>query len=114
MDPALHASHTLSWASASRELLLAQPEHALALYRGSVPPWAMNTFKGSFGERLLSRSIMAGIFETDSGPWAAITPHRSGGAGIDQLFLRVDGDGRPLSLIVAEAKFGHSRLGETT
>ncbi len=114
MDTMLHWSSSLSWASLSRALLHEQPQHALSLYRGAAPPWAMNRFKGSFGERVLTRSIASGLFETDSGPWTAITPHRSGGAGIDQLFIRVDSDGRPVSLIVAEAKFGHARLGETT
>jgi hypothetical protein len=105
--------YDLSWHTASFELCGSYPEHALSLYRGAAASWAMNPAKGSFGESVLSRGIVGGLLQEDRGPWAAITPHRSGAAGIDKLFIRLDKAGQPRSLMVAEAKFGSSRLGNT-
>lgn len=86
---------------------------ALNLYDGSGQPyWVASPLKGAAGERVLS-SLMLKDGGASRSRWVEITPHRSGGRGIDALFVRTDDQGRLHGLRAGEAKFGASRLGKT-
>ena len=102
-------------ASATVTLTLSHAEHTLALYYGATSPVAMNQIKGLFGEKLGLRSVWyQASQQVTPVKWTALTPHRDGaGRGIDILFARIDRHGRPTNLMVADAKFGSSRLGDT-
>lgn len=82
-------------------------------YLHSGPFWAGNQMKGEFLERSVSGLMKSGIVEASSGDWRSITPFRSGGKGIDSLFVKLNKQGLPRGVLVAEAKYGSSKLGLT-
>lgn len=86
---------------------------ATILFEGPTgSPYAMNVVKGGVTEGLMQR-LFAESFLENSGRWQAATPTRIGGRGIDGLYVRLARDGRIRSVLVAEAKYGTSRLGST-
>jgi hypothetical protein len=70
--------------------------------------WGMNPVKGEFTEALMHRTLMRGFFEGTH--WASASPARVGKQGIDGLFFRTDRHGNLRDMMVAEAKYGTSRL----
>ena len=110
-----HSKHALSsWYASSYHLQGRELQHFSALYRYQGPTWGMSAIKGSFAEGVASSGFASGLFEKTSRSWMPITPHRTGAAGIDILFVKLDSAGRPCSLMVGEVKFGTSQLGEVT
>lgn len=110
-----HSKHALSsWYASSYHLQGRELQHFSALYKYQGPTWGMTAIKGSFAEGVASSGFASGLFEKTSKSWVPITPHRSGAAGIDHLFVKLDSAGRPCSLMVGEAKFGTSQLSEVT
>lgn len=67
---------------------------------------------GGTTERIMDE-VFARVLLRKTGGWIAINPGRVGNRGIDGLFIRVDEQGVPRDMLVAEAKFGTSRLGRT-
>lgn len=103
----------LSWSSPLFSPSSINSEQWLRFYQGASSPLTMNPVKGTLGEWILGRGVPRGFLEHPTGVWSSLTPHRSGAAGIDNLFVRTSADGRPVSVMVAESKFGSSRLGLT-
>lgn len=68
-------------------------------------------FKGAFGENIAQRTFLENILEK-SGNWKSLTP-RLGSQGLDHVFVKYSKDGLPKQLMVAESKYGSSRLGFT-
>lgn len=68
-------------------------------------------FKGAFGENIAQRTFLENILEK-SGNWKSLTP-RLGSQGLDHVFIKYDKYGNPKQLMVAESKYGSSRLGFT-
>ncbi len=75
--------------------------------RSQLPP---NAVKGIYGESVAHRVMQSLLPTRDS--WYAITP-RSGPQGLDHLHIRMDSSGKPIDMVVAETKYGTSRLGMT-
>lgn len=69
-----------------------------------------NPIRGGFGESHMTRFLSRYVREADGlQPFSA----RIGPQGIDGGFIRFGRDGRPADLVIGEAKYGSSRLGET-
>jgi hypothetical protein len=79
----------------------------VAMIRSSI---SSNLLKGGFGEAHMNRYMMP--YLRPAGAWQPISA-RLGVKGIDGLQIRFDSAGRPVGLIVTEAKYGSSRLGMT-
>jgi hypothetical protein len=79
----------------------------LVVARLAVQP---TLFKGNFGEAHMNRHLSAYLGRPEG--WSALTS-RLGPQGIDGVGIRFDVSGRPVGLIVMEAKYGSSRLGTT-
>jgi hypothetical protein len=73
--------------------------------------WEMNSLKGTITEKAMDRGLMTGAFESSS--WSVVTPDKVGNRGIDGIYFRTDKSGNLRSLMVAEAKYGTSKLGKT-
>lgn len=74
-----------------------------ALLQSSLAP---NQLRGAFGESAMNVMMR-------SQGYSSLSP-RLGPQGIDGLYLRFDSRGNPSSLIVAESKYGNSRLSMTS
>lgn len=68
--------------------------------------------KGRVTEALMDR-LMTEIFFPETGRWVPGSPALIGNAGIDGLFFHTDGVGHVRDMLVGEAKYGFSRLGNT-
>jgi hypothetical protein len=89
-----------------------------------------NIFRGNFAENLMRGYFSGGgdlssnqawhpldpggIYVPKGGTVSLLDPSKTGRAGIDGLFVRVDDKGHPTGLMVGESKFGGSQLGQTT
>lgn len=65
--------------------------------------------KGAMGEAVMDKLLSNHL--KDSGNWQRLA--KLGPQGIDSLYVKLDPKGLPKDLLVAEAKFGTSRLGNT-
>ena len=85
-------------------LSLALERADVAVARSVIAP---NELKGAFAEGLTDRFILG----SDGGPgkWNAVSA-RLGRQGLDHVAVRVDSEGRPKGLLVAETKYGTSQL----
>lgn len=81
------------------------------LFAGTKPDPLFISIKGRITESVMTSSAIRELL-ADTGGWHPISP-RLAPQGIDGLFIKVDGQGRPHGLLVAEAKFGSSQLGQT-
>lgn len=90
-------------------VVLQGPSLWAELHRGPALAWEMNPVKGRLGEELLAR-VVTGNFLGRTGTWVPCTPARIGNAGIDGIYFKVDAAGNIRDVIVAEAKWGSSRL----
>ena len=104
---------TISGQSTAYVLSQHTSTHITSLYVHSGSPLGLNLVKGAILESSIPGILQSRILEPYGHQWAAITPHRSGPAGIDALFVRYNKFGSPNGLMVAEAKFGSSQLGWT-
>jgi hypothetical protein len=77
-----------------------------------VTSWDMNSLKGVVTEKAMDRGLMTGTFESTH--WSVATPDKIGNKGIDGIYFRTDRNGNLKALMVAEAKYGSSKLGKTT
>ena len=68
-------------------------------------------FKGAFGENIAQKTFLENMLNK-SGNWKSVTP-RLGSQGLDHVFVQYNKDGLPKNLMVAESKYGSSRLGFT-
>ncbi|MDP8322448.1 MAG: hypothetical protein RAO94_08870 [Candidatus Stygibacter australis] len=68
--------------------------------------WAMNQAKGILGENLMHDLL------GETGGWARITPAGTQ-QGIDGLFIKFGNGGKIIDVLVGEAKYGSSQLGQT-
>lgn len=81
------------------------------MYQGKF--WSTNFLKGELLERSTLGLMNSGLLERSGTDWNILSPHRAGRGGIDSLLVKMDKLGRPRDLMVAEAKFGSSKLGIT-
>ena len=68
--------------------------------------WAMNQAKGILGENLMHDLL------GETGGWVRITPAGTQ-QGIDGLFIKFGNGGKIIDVLVGEAKYGSSQLGQT-
>lgn len=80
-----------------------------ALRRSYIRP---NAIKGSVGESIAERAYLDKILSSGKREWFGVTP-RSGPQGIDHVLISTDSKGIPRKLLLAESKYGSSRLGKT-
>jgi len=104
-----HGPTGLSHAAAQVTLRWAPGFDPAIAYRGRSASWALNAFKGTFGEEILERGVTSGLFERARPAWMSLTPHRIGDKGIDALFVKVGRDGSLRGVMVADAKFQSAR-----
>ncbi len=69
-----------------------------------------NLLKGGFGEAHLNRHLISALRR--DGQWHPISA-RLGIQGLDGLHMEFDSSGGPARLVVSEAKYGSSQLGQT-
>lgn len=76
--------------------------------------YKMNVVRGDIGESVAERAFFGGpeVAPSKKGSWVSIAP-RYGRQGIDHVFIRVDENGLPNNMILAESKYGSSNLGYT-
>lgn len=76
--------------------------------------YKMNVVRGDIGESVAERAFFGGpeVAPSRKGSWVSIAP-RYGRQGIDHVFIRVDKNGLPNDMILAESKYGSSNLGYT-
>ena len=76
--------------------------------------YKMNVVRGDIGESVAERAFFGGpeVAPSKKGSWVSIAP-RYGRQGIDHVFIRVDKNGLPNDIILAESKYGSSNLGYT-
>ncbi len=67
-------------------------------------------FKGDLAEHLAAETVTKQFLR--DGNWKSITP-RTGRQGLDHVFIKVNSNGFPVDLMVAESKYGTSVLGKT-
>lgn len=67
--------------------------------------------KGAFGESIAQKAYLKNYLEKN-GNWKNLTP-RLGSQGLDHVFVKYDKYGHPKQLMVAESKYGSSKLGFT-
>lgn len=84
---------------------------SMYMYQGEY--WGANFLKGELVERSTLGLMNSGLLESGGTNWNILSPHRAGRGGIDSLLVKMDNQGRPRDLMVAEAKFGSSKLGFT-
>ncbi len=113
MDRQAYWQSTINGQSTAYVLSQHTSTQITSLYVYSGSPLAMNPVKGALLESCIPGILQRRILEPAGHQWAQITPHRSGPAGIDNLFVKLNKSGYPRGLMVAEAKFGSSKLGWT-
>lgn len=77
--------------------------------------YRMNVVRGDIGEAVAERAYSYALSidkELSKGTWVSIAP-RYGRQGIDHVFIQVDKNGLPRDMILAESKYGSSKLGNT-
>ena len=84
---------------------------AMYMYQGQY--WSANFLKGELLEKSTLGLMNSDLLERSGTAWNNLSPHRAGRGGIDSLLVKMDKLGRPRDLMVAEAKFGSSKLGIT-
>lgn len=67
--------------------------------------------KGEFGE-MVAEEFYLNRHLANQQTWRSLTP-RFGRQGLDQLFIKYDGQGRPAGILVGEVKYGSSQLDMT-
>lgn len=80
-----------------------------ALRRSYIRP---NAIKGAVGESIAERAYLDKVLSSGKREWFGVTP-RSGPQGIDHVLISTDSKGIPRKLLLAESKYGSSRLGKT-
>lgn len=108
--PRSHAQASLSLAGGSATTLAAAAlsRADLAMIRATINP---TQFSGALGERLMQTHLTAHLRQSQG--WQPLMARFGGPQGFDGLKVRLDPLGRPTELMVAEAKFGSARLGQT-
>jgi hypothetical protein len=112
-----YSQQTIAVGSSSLAVIIQVPRSQTAAiplihFSSSQPSYAMNHLKGDFGETIMRDCFTSKLLKaTDR--WSSTTPARTGRAGIDGLYLKLDRNGLPRNLLIADAKYGSAKLGVT-
>lgn len=94
--------------AATAGLVVARANEALA--RSCIPAGSVNLIKGEIAERIAVKPLLEHMAK--SGNWLPISA-RTGRTGFDGLFIKMDANGLPRSVLASEVKYGTSKLGYT-